>query len=309
MREVKCSAKSPVQLDTIIDLPSRYKAVLLDQFGVLHDGVDPYPGAIQAVQAFAQKGLRVLIISNSSRRSSGALGKLAAMGFPEEAFAGAITSGEVAHTALLRRQGQFWETLGNRCIHFTWGARGSISLEGLGLEVVRDVEEAEFVLAHGTEALGAGDGMDPTPISLEEIKEILSVAAAKNLPLLIANPDIVTVDKSYLRLMPGMFGRWYSEMGGKECVLLGKPAPVIYQAAMQLLGLDDAKDIIAIGDSLEHDIAGAQSSACDSVFVAGGIHAEELGVSGTSKIVDIEKLEALCEQHGAQPNFVIPFLQ
>lgn len=83
------------------------------------------------------------------------------------------------------------------------------------------MEEAEFVLAHGTEALGAGDGMEPTPISLEEIKEILRVAAAKNLPLLIANPDVVTVDKSYLRLMPGMFGRWYSEMGGKVSQLEG----------------------------------------------------------------------------------------
>ena len=83
------------------------------------------------------------------------------------------------------------------------------------------MEEAEFVLAHGTEALGAGDGMEPTPISLEEIKEILRVAAAKNLPLLIANPDIVTVDKSYLRLMPGTFGRWYTEMGGKVSQLKG----------------------------------------------------------------------------------------
>ncbi len=63
--------------------------------------------------------------------------------------------------------------------------------------------------------------MEPTPISLEEIKEILRVAAAKNLPLLIANPDVVTVDKSYLRLMPGMFGRWYSEMGGKVSQLEG----------------------------------------------------------------------------------------
>ena len=69
--------------------------------------------------------------------SSGALGKLAEMGFAEEAFAGAVTSGEVTHTALLQRQGHFWETLGNKCIHLTWGARGSISLQGLGLEVCK----------------------------------------------------------------------------------------------------------------------------------------------------------------------------
>lgn len=57
------------------------------------------------------------------------------MGFPEEAFAGAVTSGEVAHQALLNRQGEFWEQLGRRCLHLTWGARGSISLEGLNLQV------------------------------------------------------------------------------------------------------------------------------------------------------------------------------
>ena len=82
-------------------------------------------------------------------------------------------------------------------------------------QVVRNVEEADFVLAHGTESLGGGDGVEPTPISLEEIKEILAVAAAKDLPLLIANPDVVTVDASYLRFMPGTFGKWYKEMGGK----------------------------------------------------------------------------------------------
>lgn len=67
--------------------------------------------------------------------SGEALGKLQAMGFPKEAFAGAITSGEVAHNALLHREGKFWQNLGDRCIHLTWGARGSISLEGLGLKV------------------------------------------------------------------------------------------------------------------------------------------------------------------------------
>lgn len=71
----------------------------------------------------------------TSAGSSGALSKLANMGFAEDAFVGAITSGEVTHNALLNRQGEFWETLGNKCIHLTWGARGSISLEGLGLEV------------------------------------------------------------------------------------------------------------------------------------------------------------------------------
>ena len=44
------------------------QAILLDQFGVLHDGQNPYPGAIEAVTALADSGRSVLIISNSSRR-------------------------------------------------------------------------------------------------------------------------------------------------------------------------------------------------------------------------------------------------
>lgn len=44
------------------------QAILLDQFGVLHDGRKPYPGAIEAVTALADSGRSVLIISNSSRR-------------------------------------------------------------------------------------------------------------------------------------------------------------------------------------------------------------------------------------------------
>lgn len=139
------------------------QAILLDQFGVLHDGQKPYPGSVEAVKAMAETGRKILIISNSSRSapflplypvqetqccpacgllvldapagSSGALGKLAKMGFPKDAFYGAITSGEVCHQALQNRPDDFYRGLGKRCVHITWGARGPISLGDLDLEV------------------------------------------------------------------------------------------------------------------------------------------------------------------------------
>ena len=82
------------------------------------------------------------------------------------------------------------------------------------MQVVEDVEQAEFILAHGTEALGREDGLEPVPISLEDVQKLLQAAAKRQLPLLIANPDFVTVDGSELRIMPGTFGGWYAEMGG-----------------------------------------------------------------------------------------------
>ena len=138
------------------------QAVLLDQFGVLHDGQKPYSGSIEAVKALAESGRKILIISNSSRSappscrtsiyntstvrlvdelvnasagSSGALGKLEKMGFPKDAFYGAITSGEVCHQALQNRPDEFYRGLGKRCVHITWGARGPVSLGDLDVEV------------------------------------------------------------------------------------------------------------------------------------------------------------------------------
>ena len=90
-----------------------------------------------------------------------------------------------------------------------------LSDERLHLQVVRDVEEADFVLAHGTEVLGLGDGKPPIPVALEEIKSILQRAAEKGLPLIVANPDVVTVSGNSLIPMPGTFARWYNEFGGE----------------------------------------------------------------------------------------------
>eukprot|EP00967_Tisochrysis_lutea_P018365 scaffold20836_cov17-Tisochrysis_lutea.AAC.1 len=103
--------------------------------GVLHDGKKPYAGAVAAVAAAYAQGLQLYIISNSSRRAAGTISKLAKMGFNSSHFTGAVTSGELAHRELSTRPDQWWEGLGHRCIHTTWSSRGSISLEGLGLQV------------------------------------------------------------------------------------------------------------------------------------------------------------------------------
>ena len=161
--------------------------------------------------------------------SAGALGNLVKMGFPVDAFSGVITSGEVTHDALLNRRTPFWQQR-QKCIHFTWAARGAISLEGLGIEVTQNITESDFILAHGTEALGTqADGEDAVPVPLEKMKEVLAACAAqrstRSIPMVVANPDIVTVHGTELRTMPGTLARWYAEMGG-EVQLMGKPAPV-----------------------------------------------------------------------------------
>ena len=47
----------------------------------------------------------------------------------------------------------------------------------------------------------------------------------------------------------------------EQVVLLGKPAPAIYEVALEMLNVEDPKEVLAIGDSMEHDIAGKLSGS------------------------------------------------
>jgi len=110
--------------------------------------------------------------------------------------------------------------------------------------VVTTAAEAEFLLAHGTECVNGPGGSDAsdatraagaTDTSLAAMRVMLAEAAARHLPLVVANPDIVTVGGGGLLPMPGTLARWYREMGG-EVLLMGKPAAVIYQRVMAMTG-------------------------------------------------------------------------
>ncbi|KAL6646276.1 hypothetical protein ACP70R_017884 [Stipagrostis hirtigluma subsp. patula] len=279
------------------------QAWFLDQFGVLHDGKKPYPGAILALEKLAGNGAKMVIISNSSRRSSLTMEKLKSLGFDTSCFLAAITSGELTHQHLQKRHDPWFAALGRKCIHLTWGNRGAISLEGLGLQVVNNVDDAEFILAHGTEALGLPSG-DPLPKSLEELEQILILGLEKRLPMVVANPDYVTVEARDLRVMPGTLAAKYESLGG-EVKWMGKPDKVIYTSAMSLAGVD-AHECIMVGDSLHHDIKGANASGILSAFITGGIHAAELGLSEIGETAGDDAISALCSKHGSYPSYVLP---
>uniref|UniRef100_A0A6N2KYG7 Uncharacterized protein n=2 Tax=Salix TaxID=40685 RepID=A0A6N2KYG7_SALVM len=281
----------------------QFKAWFLDQFGVLHDGKQPYPGAISTLQKLATTGAKMVIISNSSRRASTTMEKMESLGFDTSLFLGAITSGELTHQYLQRRDDDWFAALGKSCIHVTWKGRGAISLEGLGLQVVDKVEEAEFVLAHGTEALGLSSGAS-CPMTLEELEKVLERCAAKQIPMVVANPDFVTVEARDLRVMPGTLAAKYEKLGG-EVKWMGKPDKIIYKSAMELAGVD-AFDSIAVGDSLHHDIKGANAAGIRSVFITGGIHATELGVDSFGEEAALSSVQALASKYDAYPSFVLP---
>ncbi|GER28285.1 haloacid dehalogenase-like hydrolase superfamily protein [Striga asiatica] len=275
------------------------------------------------MEKLANSGAKMVVISNSSRRASTTIEKLSSLGFNPSLFLGAITSGELTHQYLLRafkahgetnkmsfiehvldrRDDPWFAGLGSSCIHMTWNDRGAISLEGLGLQVVNNVEEAEFVLAHGTEALGLSSG-HALQKTLDELNEILGQCAAKKIPMVVANPDFVTVEARALRVMPGTLAATYEKLGG-EVKWMGKPGEIIYNSAMEMAGVE-AADCIAVGDSLHHDIKGANIAGIASAFITGGVHATELGLSTFGQTADDSSLHSLVKKYDAYPTYVLP---
>lgn len=248
-------------------------------------------------------------------------------------LAGAVTSGELTHRFLSDRPDAFWAGLGDTCVHVSWSSRGKIALDDLQLRVTADPAQAGFLLVHGTEAVAQPDG-SLQERSVRELEQFVAACAAARtadggqpLPMIVANPDLVTVDGADLVVMPGTLAKAYAAAGG-NVVLMGKPAPLIYDAARRMLGGLEPHELLAVGDSLEHDVAGAQAAGVDALFVAGGIHADELlppppppaGAAAASRqdggsaaaataAVDGGALARLCAHHKVSPQYVIPVLR
>lgn len=107
-----------------------------------------------------------------------------------------MTSGEVTHRCLSNRPSPEWRALGTTCLHITWGARGAVDIASLGLRAVTHPAEADFILAHGTEGLGLPDG-GVQPRTAAQLRKLLEECAAdggRKLPMIVVNPDVVTVD-------------------------------------------------------------------------------------------------------------------
>jgi ribonucleotide monophosphatase NagD (HAD superfamily) len=108
--------------------------------------------------------------------------------------------------------------------------------------------------------------------------------------MVCANPDLVVMHGGRLALCAGALAKWYEEAGGRVR-WHGKPFRSVYDTCLGLLGIADRARILAVGDSLRTDIAGAAGAGIDSLLIAGGIHAEEFGMPG-GRAPDLARIEA-----------------
>ncbi len=246
-------------------LAQEYDGFILDLWGVIHDGIAPYDGALDCLQRLV--GRPVLLLSNAPRRADSVRRTLRRLGIADGLYTDILTSGEATWQALNDRDDPWFASLGTRAYHLG-PARDRGVLEGVGVEIVAAPEQADFVL-------NTGPYDERETADLGSFVDELTACLRANLKMICANPDLEIVRGDQRILCAGTFAAWYAAQGG-DVRWIGKPDAAIYRRALAMLTVPPAR-VLAVGDSLRTDIAGAAGMGLASAWVLSGIHAAELG--------------------------------
>lgn len=233
-----------------------------------------------------------MLLSNSGKRVADNRARLRVMGFGDSLFDAVVTSGEAAWRLLRDRDEPFYRALGARCLLWVQAGDRSIA-DDLGLVLVDKVQDADFILLAGVDLGG----------ELIDFEPALHEALARDLPMICANPDVVVVAPDGLHMAPGAIARRYASLGGRVAYA-GKPHTPIYRLCLEALAPLRREAILAIGDSLEHDVGGASAMGLDAALIMGGIHAGVFELEGG--IANLATLKRLAQNPGSMPRWVMP---
>jgi len=274
----------PRRIAGLSEIAADYRGLLCDVWGVLHNGVEAYGGAVDALCRFRDGGGRVILITNAPRPARQIREMLRGLQVPDAAYDAIVTSGDVTRNLLAERAGGVMFHLGPQ--------RDTPVYEGFDF-VLAGPERADFVLCTGP----FNDHVE-TP---EDYKELLGQMRARNLEMICANPDII-VERGGVRVYcAGALAQSYERMGG-AVIYAGKPYAPIYDMASRLFAErfnlpPPKRSILAIGDSIRTDLRGASAAGLDMLFITSGIHADE------GKAPD--RLERMFADVGAPPRAIL----
>ncbi len=273
-------------------IADRYDAVLCDVWGVLHNGRQAFLPASEALAAFRRRGGAVVLISNAPRPNPPIREQVVRLGVSPEAFDAIVTSGDVAIELVAER--------GAAPVHHVGPPRDLSLFEAAAARsgarpVLVGVEDASYVVC-----TGLFDDRDETP---DDYVERLRAMAARRLPFVCANPDLVVHRGADLVYCAGALAEAYEALGG-EAIYAGKPHAPIYEAALASASATRRAPlarsrVLAIGDAMRTDIAGAAGQGLDALFVVAGIHRQDLEEAERGGAQD--PLQSLFERENLRP--------
>jgi HAD superfamily hydrolase (TIGR01459 family) len=249
-------------VERLSDLVNGVEVILSDIWGVVHNGLESFPEACEALHTYRQRGGTVILITNAPRPADSVQRQLRKLGVADETYDAIVSSGDLTRSFVAAHPGKkiFW--IGPE--------RDSSIHRGLDA-VMAPLEQADYIICTGL--------FDDETESAEDYRDMMLLAREHKLPLICANPDIVVERGDRLIYCAGAIAELYRELGG-EAIFYGKPHRPIYERAMALAaerrGRPTSLDrVLAIGDSVRTDLTGALGFGIDCLFLTRGIHSEE----------------------------------
>ena len=248
--------------ERLSELVDGVEVILSDIWGVVHNGLEAFPEACEALHTYRQRGGTVILITNAPRPADSVQRQLRKLGVADDIYDAIVSSGDLTRHFVADHPGKkmFW--LGPD--------RDSSIYRGLDA-VTAPLEQADYIVCTGL--------FDDETESAEDYRATMLQARERKLPLVCANPDIVVERGDRLIYCAGAIAELYRELGG-EVIFYGKPHRPIYERAMALAterrGHPTSLDrVLAIGDSVRTDLTGAHGFGIDCLFVTRGIHSED----------------------------------
>jgi HAD superfamily hydrolase (TIGR01459 family) len=250
-------------VERLRDLTDRVDVLLSDIWGVVHNGLEAFPEACEALHSHRSRGGTVILITNAPRPADSVQRQLRKLGVTDETYDAIVTSGDLTRHYVAGHPGRkvFWLGPG----------RDSSIYRGLDA-VLSALEGADYLICTGL--------LDDETETAEDYRPMMLKARERNLPFICANPDIVVERGDRLIYCAGAIAELYRELGG-EVIFYGKPHRPIYERAMELAAEQrqgrtvSRERVLAIGDSVRTDLVGAHGFGIDCLFVTRGIHSEE----------------------------------
>ena len=301
-RSIQDQTRAVRQISGLAEISDRYDVILCDLWGVLHNGVAAFPPASDALAAFRRRGGTVILITNAPRPSAPVRRQLLKLGVAADAFDEIATSGDVTIGLIVER-------IDEPVLHI--GPPRDLSLfEAAGEAAGRRPRLVALDAARYALCTGLRDDVAET---LDDYETELRAMATGRLPMVCANPDVVIHRGDTLVYCAGALATRFEALGG-DVVYAGKPHAPIYRRALALAarargGPVDQRKVLAVGDGMKTDIAGAARAGLDALLVTRGIHRSALHGDSFDTTADAAKLRRLCEEYSLWPAAAIGSLE
>ncbi len=280
----------------VSDISDSYMGMIIDLWGVLHDGQRAFPGVVDCMRELRERKKRMILLSNTSERADVAKEKLKKMGIGPSLYDHIVTSGEMIWQGVHEQKNHVFEKIGQKC--FLIGRTDQRPMiEGSGVEIVDGIKQADFILIG--EAIPAGKTFMDYDAALKE-------GIKRRLKALCANPDSLALISTNYLMGPGLISRKYEDYGG-VVHYIGKPHKPIFRHCVELLQKFDVypAQTVMIGDTMAHDILGGYAYGIDTCLTKNGLHAASFRPCTTPQETNRALKVLIAQYNNVMPTFLM----